>query len=487
MSERILIVDDERLTRETLAAQLADEGFEVITSESAFEGLEHLQEQEIDLVLTDLRMPSMDGIEFQKKVAMRWPEIPLVFMTAFGTVSTAVEAMRAGAADYLTKPLNTEELLIRVRRLLQHKRDLDEIRRLRIDAARRRKFGELIYRSPVMTSVVERALSVADTDVSVLVQGETGTGKEVLSRAIHAHSQHAGGPFVAVNCAGLNPNLVESELFGHEAGAFTGANRRRKGRIETAHGGTLFIDEVDDLPMDLQVRLLRVLQDGTFERVGSSTTLEADIRVICATKKDLGVRVEEGTFRQDLYYRINTVQIDIPPLRERREDILPLVEFFVRRGCEGAGVESPPVMSEEALKLLLAHPWPGNVRELQHAVDHALALCRTGEIRPEHLPETLRMREHLPVVALNLAGREAVPLHDALKSAERRLIEWALEQAGGNQVRAAEILSVPRTTLRSRIQALRGEGTPARTDKAAHGYGSSGDAASAGDSPPSRS
>jgi DNA-binding NtrC family response regulator len=303
MTDNVLVVDDEPLTRETLKELLRDEGFDAESFASPYEALQVLEREDVAVVLTDLRMPLIDGLEFQREIRDRRPDTAVIFMTAFGTVESAVEAMREGAADYLSKPLNSEELIIRLRRVIERQRDVQEIRRLRIDAARHRKFGDLVYRSQAMQRVVERALAVADTDATVLVQGETGTGKEVLCRAIHAHSLHSAGPFVAVNCAGLNPNLVESELFGHESGAFTGASRMRKGRLEGASGGTLLIDEVDDLSPEVQVRLLRFLQDRSFERVGSSRSIRADVRVLCATKANLKERVEQGLFREDLYFR----------------------------------------------------------------------------------------------------------------------------------------------------------------------------------------
>jgi DNA-binding NtrC family response regulator len=457
LPERILVVDDEKLIRETLTERLRDEGFEVSAMASAFEALQALEEEEADLVITDLRMPSMDGLEFQRRLRERWPHAAVVFITAFGTVASAVEAMREGAADYLAKPVNTEELIIRARRLIQHKRDVEEIQRLRLDAARHGHFGDLVFRSEAMKEIVERALAVADRDTTVLIEGETGTGKEVLSRAIHAHSRRSSGPFVAVNCSGLNPNLVESELFGHEAGAFTGADRRHKGRLEVAGGGTLLIDEVDDLAPELQVRLLRFLEDRTFERVGSSKTLQGDVRVMCATKKNLQAQVESGAFREDLYYRINTVVINIPPLRKRKEDVGPLAGLFLQELCGSDGSGSDAGLAPETLRALYAYQWPGNVRELRHAIEHAVVFSRCGLLEPRHLPADLQEPPPTSVLELHLGSCEGVSLHEVLKDCERNLVEWALDRSGGNQVKAAELLSIPRTTLRSRLAALRDE------------------------------
>jgi DNA-binding NtrC family response regulator len=455
LSERILVVDDERLTRDTLVECLRDEHFQADSCASAYDALEVLQREEVNVVLTDLRMPSMGGDELHRRVRERWPDTDVIIMTAFGTVASAVKAMREGAADYLTKPVDTDELIIRLRRILQRQREMEEIRRLRLEAEHRTSFGELTYRSPGMGDVVDRALAVADTDVTVLVQGETGTGKEVLCRAIHAHSRRAAGPFVVVNCAGLNPNLIESELFGHEAGAFTGATHLRKGRLEIAGGGTLFIDDVDDLSHEVQVRLLRFLQDRTFERVGSSKLLHADVRVLCATKVNLRRLVDEGVFREDLYYRINTVVIAIPPLRDRKEDVPALVELFRREGYETADATQAGQFSPEALRAFLVHEWPGNVRELKHAVEHALAFARGGVIERRHLPPSLHVDAPQPLIDLHLPDQGTVSLPELLEDCERRVVGWALARAGGNQVRAAELLSIPRTTLRSRLASLR--------------------------------
>jgi DNA-binding NtrC family response regulator len=381
MSGHILLVDDEKLTRETLDAELTDEGFQVSTTASPFEALEILDKHDIDVIITDLRMPSMDGLEFQRRVRQRGGDPAILFITAFGTVQSAVEAMRQGAVDYLTKPLDTEDLLIRLRRLVQRRRELSEIKLLRLDAARRHKLGKVVFHSAAMAAVIDRAMAVADTDVTVLLEGETGTGKEVVAVAIHEASSRAQGPFVAVNCAGLNPNLVESELFGHEAGAFTGASRQRKGRIEIAAGGTLFIDEVDDLTPEIQVRLLRFLNDRTFERVGGSKTLKGDTRVLCATKRSLPDLVRAGRFREDLYYRINTVVIVVPALRGRREDIIPLAEHFARVFTEARHPPKEPQLSPELLHALRSYDWPGNVRELMHAMEHARARSARGARR----------------------------------------------------------------------------------------------------------
>jgi DNA-binding NtrC family response regulator len=459
LAERIAIVDDERLTRETLVEHLKDEGFEAEAYSGAYDALERFSEAPPDVVITDLRMPSMSGTELHARIAAEWPETAVIFITAFGTVASAVEAMRAGAADYLTKPLNTDELVIRLRRILQRQRELEEIQRLRAEVGGRDRFGELVFRSRAMRDVVRRALTVAETDATVLVRGATGTGKEILARAIHAHSARAAGPFIAVNAAGLNENLVESELFGHEMGAFTGASRLRKGRLEIAAGGTLLIDEVDDLSLEIQVRLLRFLQDRTFERVGSSKTQRSDVRVVCATKRDLEQLVAEGRFREDLFYRINTVLIELPNLRERVEDIVLLAEHFLGKAAPGKSGRSVPVgLSQEALGALLSHDWPGNVRELEHVVEHALAFGRGLEVQVRDLPSHFAAVTKSSVLQLSLGNESKISLSELLHSCEKQAIGWALARSAGKQAQAAELLGMPRTTLRSRMQALRLDG-----------------------------
>jgi len=446
----VLVVDDEKLVRVTLEARFDDEGYRVLTATNGFEALDLLAESPVDVVLTDLRMPSLGGVELFRRIRQRHPEVPVIFMTAFATVADAVMAMREGAFDYLTKPLDTEELVIRVARAVAQRRDREEIQRLRAEARHPDRFGALIYRSEGMAAVVKRALSVADSDLTVMIEGETGTGKEVIAQAIHAASPRSRGSFVVVNCGGLNPSLVDSELFGHEAGAFTGAIRQRRGRLELAQGGTILLDEVDDIPPEVQLKLLRFLQEHTFERVGGNTTHRADVRVIGATKRPLLDLVAAGRFRDDLYYRINTVTIHLPPLRERRDDILPLVQHFAQQ--RGEGIELTP----EAMRCLLAHAWPGNVRELKHAVEHALVFARGREVTPEHLPTTVRPAEGTEsIVRLELAGHDRVSSAELLRSCERQLIDWALARTGGNQVRAAELLGLSRTTFRGRVEAVR--------------------------------
>ena len=453
MTARILVVDDENLTRRTLSVALQDEGYEVETAANGYEGLAALDRTPADVVLTDLRMPSMDGLTFLKEVRRRAPESAVIVMTAFASVDTAIQAMRLGAADYLTKPLRSEELLLRVRRLVEEGERLGELRRLRRDAQACTPLGNLVYRSAAMKAVVERALAAADSDLTVLIEGETGVGKEVLARAIHERSGRPRARFVVVNCAGLSPTLVESELFGHLPGAFTGAVRRRAGRFETSAGGTLFIDEVDDIPPVIQGKLLRFLQDRTFDPVGGDQPQTSDARVLCATKRSLPELVREGRFREDLYYRIGAVSVVVPPLRERRDDIVPLAEHFAGEWCGSRG-RPRAELGDAVLDRLLRHDWPGNVRELRHAVEHALAFSSGGALRPEHLPSGLGESGPRPLLELHLEARTSVPLQEVVADCERRLIRWALALASGNQVRAAELLRLSRTTMRNKMSVL---------------------------------
>ncbi|MBI5485788.1 MAG: sigma-54-dependent Fis family transcriptional regulator [Deltaproteobacteria bacterium] len=463
MSGRILVVDDEKLTRTTLAVALQDEGYEVATAANGYEALEELERSPADVIITDLRMPSMDGLAFQEEARRRSPDSAVIVVTAYASVDTAIQAMRLGADDYLTKPLRSEELLLRVRRLVEERERRRELRGLRRDAGACAGLGDVVYRSAAMKAVLDRIAAVADADVTVLIEGETGVGKEVLARAIHARSGRMRSRFVVVNCAGLSPALVESELFGHLPGAFTGAVRRRAGRFETAAGGTLFIDEVDDIPLAIQGKLLRFLQDRTFEPVGSDQVQTSDARVLCATKRSLPELVRAGRFREDLYYRIGAVGVVLPPLRDRPDDIVPLAEHFAAEWCEARGRPRAEFV-DVTLERLLQHDWPGNVRELRHAVEHALAFSAGGALRPEHLPAGLAAAGPRPMLELHLDAEASVPFQELVAECERRLIRWALSRTAGNQLRAAELLHLSRTTLRNKMAALgliaeRGGGT----------------------------
>jgi len=384
--ETILIIDDEKNYLLVLETLLADAGYEVITSDDASEALEVATSHDLDLVITDMRMPGLDGMEFLAQLRDFQPEIPVIMMTAYATVEKAVEAMKRGAFDYITKPFKNEELILTIRKALEMHRLKRENLLLSQELQERFKFGNIVGKSEVMLQVYEIIEKVAQTRASVLITGESGTGKELIAKAIHFNSPRSDKPFVSVNCSALPETLLESELFGHERGAFTGAVTRRKGRFELAHNGTLFLDEVGDMSSALQVKLLRVLQEMRFERVGGTATLQVDARLVAASNRDLKREVELGRFREDLYYRLKVVHLEVPPLRERRDDIPLLVQHFLRKVARANGLPVKSV-SHDALKFLYNHDWVGNVRELENVIERAVILCDGDEIRPQDLPE----------------------------------------------------------------------------------------------------
>jgi len=397
--ETILIVDDEKNYLLVLQALLEDAGYEVITCDNASEALEVITSHDLDLVITDMRMPGVDGMEFLVQLRGLQPEIPVIMMTAYATVEKAVEAMKRGAFDYITKPFKNEELILTIRKALEMHRLKQQNRLLSQELQERFKFGNIVGKSKVMRQVYEIIEKVAQTRASVLITGESGTGKELIARAIHFNSPRSDKPFVSVNCSALPETLLESELFGHERGAFTGAVTRRKGRFELAHNGTLFLDEVGDMSPALQVKLLRVLQEMRFERVGGTATLQVDARLVAASNRDLKREVELGRFREDLYYRLKVVHINIPPLRERRDDIPLLVHHFLRKVAKANGL---PVKN--------VYEWLGNVRELENVIERAVILCDGNEIRPQDLAEEL-LQKRLP-------GITDIPSEEALKGPE---------------------------------------------------------------------
>ena len=403
--ETILIVDDEKNYLLVLEALLADAGYEVITCDNASEALEITTSHDLDLVITDMRMPGLDGMDFLVQLRTLQPEIPIIMMTAYATVEKAVEAMKRGAFDYITKPFKNEELILTIRKALEMHRLKEENRLLSQELQERFKFGNIVGKSKVMRQVYEIIEKVAQTRASVLISGESGTGKELIARAIHFNSPRSDKPFVSVNCSALPETLLESELFGHERGAFTGAVTRRKGRFELAHNGTLFLDEVGDMSPALQVKLLRVLQEMRFERVGGTTTLQVDARLVTASNRDLKREVELGRFREDLYYRLKVVHISIPPLRERRDDIPLLVHHFLRKVAKANGLPVKNV-SHEAVRYLYQYDWLGNVRELENVIERAVILCDGDEIRPQDLAEEL-FQKRLPGIT-DKASEEAV-------------------------------------------------------------------------------
>jgi len=377
-------------------------------------------------------------------------------MTAYGTLEGAVLAIKEGAYDYISKPFSTDELIIKLQRALLHKNTTAEVTRLRKEIQAEFEYYNIIGNSEAVKRVLENVKSVSGRDTTVLIQGESGTGKEKIAGAIHYHSARRTCPFIRVSCAALNREILESELFGHEKGAFTGAVKTRRGRFELANTGSIFLDDVDDIPLDMQVKLLRVLQERTFERVGGEETLSLDVRVICATKRDLLGLVKEGRFREDLFYRLNVVPIHIPPLRERKEDISLLINYFLKKFVSQYE-DALPDVSPEAMKVILAYDWPGNVRELENVIEHAVAFSELKGIALETLPEYLRrvdMRTDL--LSMDLSCRQTINLQDVLTEVEKKLVQWAHQKTNGNQVRMAEILGIPRTTLRNRLIKLQG-------------------------------
>jgi DNA-binding NtrC family response regulator len=445
---RLLIVEDEKNQREVLQGFLQKKGYPVQALESAEKALSWLKEHPCDVILTDYRMPGMDGTTLLKEIKALSPETRVVLITAYGTVEKAVEAMKLGAFDYLTKPVDLDALLILLERIGNEIHLTRENRELRQALKEKFRFEGLITQSRKMEEVLSLVARVAPSSSSVLIRGESGTGKGLIARIIHYHSPRADGPFVTLNCAAVPENLLESELFGHEKGAFTGALYQHPGKFEQARGGTLFLDEIGDLSPALQAKLLRVLQEKTFERVGGTKTLKADARVISATHQNLEEGIKEGRFRQDLYYRLNVVSLFLPPLRERREDIPLLIDHFLKKFAAQNGKEGLEI-SKEARDLLLRHDYPGNVRELENIVERAVVLCRGGLITTQDLP--FHLKEGVGEASLPDAGRGKT-LPEQLEDLEKRLIRQALEECGGVQTRAAEKLGISERVLRYKIQ-----------------------------------
>ena len=443
----ILVIEDERVQLDALVGFLEKRGFEVEGVSSGTEGVERVRGTAVDLVLTDYRMPEMTGLEVLRATKEINPDIPVVILTAFGSVEDAVEAMKFGAYDYIAKPVDLDELEMGVRRALEHRSLVSENRALREELRGRYRLEGIVSVSREMEDALNLAARAAESKATVLIRGESGTGKEVVARAIHYASPRGEGPFVAVNCAALSEHLLESELFGHEKGAFTGADRLRKGRFELADGGTLFVDEVGDIPINLQTKLLRALQEHTFERVGGDRTLRMDVRILAATNRDLERMIQEGTFREDLFYRLNVVCIEIPPLRRRRSDIPPLIEHFLREYAAENGKEIEGV-SREAMDRLMRYDYPGNVRELENAIERAVVLARGSLVATEDLPLTIRGTESERDAKASYAGS----LTERVERLEQEAILEALQEAGGNQSRAAERLGLTERNLRYKMR-----------------------------------
>ena len=450
----ILIVDDEPNYQVVLAEILKDEGFEVFTANSGLAGLPIVYSTDLDLVLSDMKMPGMDGIAFLAKIKEYNKQLPVILITAYAEVEKAVEAMRLGAFTYLAKPFSNEQLLASVRKAIEHYGLIREIRRLRDEATPRSGFGGMIGKSPTMRAVYQLIEKVAPTPSSVLITGESGTGKELVARAIHNHSPRKDAPFISVNCAALSEHLLESELFGHEKGAFTDAVTMRKGRFELADTGTLFLDEIGEMPPQLQAKLLRVLQDKSFERVGGSVTQRVDVRILAATNKDLRDEVEKGRFREDLYYRLNVIHIHLAPLRERVDDIPALVTHFLEKNSASLGRQLD--ITPEALRLLISLPWEGNVRELENTIERAAILCNGNRIEPEDVQpdssELANTHEWSTGLELSQFIPEHLSLAEVLNGIEEKLVRKALEDTGYIQARAAEQLGITKSLLQYKMK-----------------------------------
>jgi DNA-binding NtrC family response regulator len=444
MGHHVLLVEDEPILRLTLANDLTEEGYEVTAASDGAEALDRIRERSFDVALLDLKLPKVDGLTLLKSFKTANPQGLAVMMTAYGTIQSAVAAMKAGASEYLLKPFSAEDLLLLVRGLFAQ-RGNSLTAETRSNGVQR--FGDLIYVSQKMARVCDLITTVARSDATVLVQGETGTGKELAARALHQQSERRAHPLIKVSCAAIPETLLETELFGHEKGAFTGAIRERKGRFELAHQGSLFLDEVADLGPALQAKLLRALQEKEFERVGGSRTITVDVRLISATRKRLEDEVLAGRMREDLFYRLKVITIRLPALRDRKEDILPLAEHFLEkyRGPLGKEIRG---LSPEVCRLLDTHPWPGNVRELEASIQRAVTLAKGNLITPEDLSfeETF--------APLEQAGTHPHPLNDAIRDAERRYLQEVLQSVGGQRMRAAEILGISRKTLWKKLKLL---------------------------------
>ena len=437
-SATILIVDDEFSVRDSLCGWFRKDGYHTDTAENATEALRKLQEAAWDVVLLDIKMPGMDGLELQERIHQIDPEIVTIMITAYASVESAVQALKQGAFDYITKPIDPDELSHLVRRALDQRRLKSENVQLRQKIEQLSQLGEVVGDSPQMQKVLELVRSVAETDATVLVRGESGTGKELIAQAIHANSRRRFFPIVPVNCGALSETLLESELFGHEKGAFTGAAYRRKGRIEMANGGTLFLDEVGTIALKTQVELLRVLETKEFTRLGGTRSTRVDFRVVCATNQNLEKLVEDGRFREDLYYRLNVFSIYLPPLRERREDIPLLARHFLQKYSLQMNKGFTEI-SPEAMDLLVRHEWPGNVRELANAVERALVVGKPPVVRPGDLPMRIgSLSENVPA--------------DSLAAMEKTHIARILERSNWNITRAAEVLKIDRVTLYNKIK-----------------------------------
>lgn len=452
MSEKchVLVLDDEKNYLLVLQAMLEDAGYKITALNDPETALPFLDESEVDVLITDMKMPRLTGQEILEHVKKNYPHIPVLIMTAFGSIEGAVEAMRCGAFDYITKPFSNDELLLAVQNASTLARAHRQYRLLQENLENRFALEQIVGKSKATSDMLAMVARAAPAKSTVLIYGESGTGKEMIARAIHFTSPRAKGPFITVNCMALNPGVLESELFGHEKGSFTGAVAMRRGRFELADGGTLFLDEIAELSQDLQVKLLRVLQERKFERVGGNEEIEVDIRIVTATNKDLAKEVEEGRFREDLYYRLNVVHMEVPPLRERREDIPLLAAHFAEKYGKDNNT-APKTFSPEAMDYLTAYEWPGNIRQLENIVERCMVLATGQVVNVTDLPPDLRDEETQYKSAVDLLPVE-LDLNDALEKIEAAVIRRALVRADFVQVKAADLLGISKSLLQYKLR-----------------------------------
>ena len=440
---KIFVVDDERIIRVTLADDLRETGYHVIEFSNAGAALAHFKEVEPDVVITDLKMPGINGIEFLQKIKEYNSDIQVILMTGYSTVNTAVEAMKLGAYDYIRKPFENNKIIITVKRIEELIKIKNENEFLRAEIQPKYTFSSFVGNTPKVKEMFELVKVVSNKDTSVLITGETGTGKELLTKVIHYNSTRKDGPLIKVSCAILSREIFESELFGHEKGAFTGAEKANVGRFELANTGTIYLDDIDDVPLDLQVKLLRVLEEREIERVGGKKPVKIDIRVIASTKKDLKQLVDEGKFREDLFYRLNVFPIHIPPLKERTNDIIEMTKYFVSMFSPKQEI----TIKQEVFDILVKYPFPGNARELRNLCERLVILSKNNTIDLSIIPPDIKF----PQKNLNITSYENRSLNDILSEVEKNVIQNALERCGGNKAKAAEMLGVPASTLKSKI------------------------------------
>jgi two-component system response regulator AtoC len=445
---KVLIVDDEGGMRHMLSVLLEREGYQIDTAQNGREGLDKVRHNDYDLVLCDIRMPEMDGLSFLESSKGIKRETPVIMMSAFGNVDTAIEAMKKGAYDYVSKPFKADEILLRLQRLTQQEALMFENQNLKRVLGQQTSFNNIIARSPRMLEIFDTIRKIADYKTTVLITGESGSGKELIARAIHFNSPRANKPFIAINCSAIPETLLESELFGYMKGSFTGAAKDKRGLFEEADGGTLFLDEVGDLPVALQVKLLRAIQEEEIRRVGSNSSIKIDVRLITATLKDLADAIKKGTFREDLYYRLNVLPIHLPPLRERKEDIPLLVEHFLKRFSAEMGKKVEKVAAE-CMQQLCDYSWPGNVRELENTIERSMVLEMGYELSRENLPDNIRNQEVNPAIK---AAANELSIKKMMAIMEQELIKKALEKTNGNRTWAAKLLEISHRALLYKIK-----------------------------------